>query len=248
METVETLREKVSQSCRILAMMGLVDEITGHVSARIPNRPEMLLRCRGDEEEGVLFTRDSAVCAVTFDGAGLAHDPRHDLPLEFNLHGEIYKMRPDVQCVIHAHPPASLLCGLADLELRPIRTVDEQAIHIALNGVPVFPQARLINSPDLGRQLAESLGGHDVCLMRGHGITVTGRSVEEATIRAIKMEMLAEGNWNLFRAGIRPELSPQDLAFFHSRMQGDGGLPRRTEWIWRYYLRKLEERQMGRVW
>lgn len=244
----ETLRTKVAESCQILGMMGLVDEITGHVSARVPGRAQMWLRCRGDDEEGVLFTQPEAVCAIGWDGRGLEADPRHDLPLEYALHGEIYRARPEVGAVIHAHPPASLLCGLADLPLAPMRTVDEQAILIALEGVPVFPRARLINSPALAQELIAAMGDHSVCLMRGHGITVTGRTVEEATIRAIKLEKLAEGNWKLFQAGIRPQLSEEDLVFFHSRTEGDGGLPRRAEWIWRYYRRRLEERIAGRVW
>jgi len=40
-ESTEELRGKVAVSCRILAMEGLVDDILGHVSARISNANEM---------------------------------------------------------------------------------------------------------------------------------------------------------------------------------------------------------------
>jgi len=55
-EKEEVLREKVAVSCRILAMEGLVDDILGHVSARISNANEMWIRCRSPEEEGVRYT------------------------------------------------------------------------------------------------------------------------------------------------------------------------------------------------
>lgn len=49
---LDEVREKVAPACRILGIMGLVDEITGPVSVRLPGRDEMLTRCRGDSEEG----------------------------------------------------------------------------------------------------------------------------------------------------------------------------------------------------
>ena len=58
-------------SCRVLAMMGLVKELTGHVSARIPGADEMFLRCRGVDEYGLPFTSVNAVQQVDFDGSGL---------------------------------------------------------------------------------------------------------------------------------------------------------------------------------
>src|SRR5262247_3570503 len=45
-DPIEELREKVAVSCRILAMEGMVDEILGHVSARIAGGDEMWIRCR----------------------------------------------------------------------------------------------------------------------------------------------------------------------------------------------------------
>jgi len=52
-DTLGELREKVAISCRILAMMGLVKEIFGHVSVRIPGTQEAFIRCRGAVEEGL---------------------------------------------------------------------------------------------------------------------------------------------------------------------------------------------------
>src|ERR687897_2394457 len=103
-DATEDLREKVALSCRILAMEGLVDDILGHVSARTTDRDEMWIRCRSDDEQGVRYTTDDAVRRVDFDGSGSDLEGRYQVPNELPIHGEIFKQRQAVGCVIHAHP------------------------------------------------------------------------------------------------------------------------------------------------
>ena len=119
-EPRQELREKVAVSCRILAMEGLVDEILGHVSARIADGGEMWIRCRSPEEEGVRYTTVEAIRRVDFDGKGPHKGEKYQVPNELPIHGEICKNRPDVGCVIHAHPKEALICGITEFEFRPI--------------------------------------------------------------------------------------------------------------------------------
>ena len=243
-DSIDELRTKVALSCRILAMMGLVREITGHVSARVPGADEMLIRCRGVDEFGLASTAESQVRRVTFDGQGGDLDSDHDRPLELPIHGEILRARPDVGCVVHAHPPAILLCGLAGIDLRPIvGAYDPQALATVLEGIPIYPRSILINRPELGRDLVATLGSKNVCLMRGHGFTVTGATVEQATIRAIKIEALARISWQLALAGrtVAP-ISAEDIAAFSRRSDSpQAGIPRAEEWTWRSYVKQLED-------
>lgn len=237
------LRRKVALSCRILAMTGLVKETTGHVSARIPGADEMLIRGRGPDETALLFTTDQDILRVDFDGRGVDRAAGLTTPQELPIHGEIYKARPDAACVVHAHPLASLLCGLAGLELRPIfGAYDPAAMRLALDGVPVFPRSLTLTRPELVWPMLEVMGQRDVCLMYGHGITVIGSSVEQATVRAIKLETLARVTWQATARGAVPDISREDLAAFarpDSGRRSDSAMP-----IWRYYVRLLEQ-QIG---
>ena len=61
---------KVATASRILGMLGLVRESTGHVSARIPGTDEMWVRCRGGDENGLVFTGLHNVRRTDFDGEG----------------------------------------------------------------------------------------------------------------------------------------------------------------------------------
>src|SRR5215467_2061719 len=112
------LTRKVALSCRILAKLGLFKETTGHVSART-GKDHMLIRGRGPRETGLLFTRPSDVLLANFDGQSLKKKPGLKCPNEAVIHGEIYKARPDVHGVVHAHPTSVVLCSIAGIELRP---------------------------------------------------------------------------------------------------------------------------------
>ena len=233
------LAETVALACRILARAGLVREIIGHVSARLPGTDEMLIRCRGEDEYGLVYTSASQVRRLDFGGGGGGLGTDHTAPLELPIHGEIYRARPDVGAVVHAHPPMALLCGLAGLELRPIfGAYDPDALELAAAGIPVFPRSILIDTAALGAELAESLGDGNACLMRGHGITTVGRSVEQATLRAIKLEALATVTWQLHAAGTAVAVLPEEeIASFTKRSQGAGVIPGGGRWLWRHYAR-----------
>lgn len=238
---VAALKRKVALSCRILAMMGLVKEGTGHVSARVPGQDRMLIRARGIEETGLLFTSEDDVLETDFDGSDVADDAPLGKPHELPIHGESYKARPEVGCVVHAHPTSILLCGISGVELRPIfGAYDPSALKLALDGVPVYPRSITLTTPELGQAMLACMGSQPVCVLRGHGITVHGRSVEEATVRALKLETLARLNWEASQRGHVPDISEEDKDKYRGPShKGDRGaaLP-----VWKYYVTLLEKR------
>ena len=200
----------------------------------------MLIRCRGDDECGLAFTTERQVRQLDFDGGGDGLGAHHVAPLELPIHGEIYKARPDVGAVVHAHPTAALLCGLAGIELKPIfGAYDAYALEMAEHGIPVFPSSVLIDNAGIAGQLVSALGDHDACIMRGHGITVVGESVEQATLRALKLEAIAEISWELATSGRDvPALSEEERSAFAARSRG-GVIPGGERWAWRHYVRAL---------
>jgi ribulose-5-phosphate 4-epimerase/fuculose-1-phosphate aldolase len=236
--SLEELREKIAVSCRILAMEGLVDEILGHVSARIHDADQMWIRCRSSEEEGVRYTTVDAIRQVDFDGQGLQDGEPYRVPNALPIHGEIYKRRPEVGCVIHAHPKEALICGITELEFRPIfGAFNIPAMRMALEGIPVFPRSYLVNQPELAAPMIEVMGEKSICLMKGHGITVTGKTVEEATVRALNFNALARATLHVAQTGRKaPDISADDIAKLPEL-----GSTFNDTWVWRHYVRKLKE-------
>lgn len=247
MDEIYELRKEVAEACRVLAMMGLVKEATGHVSARIPGTNELLIRARGFDETGLLFTRPEDVIRADCDGNTTETREGVSLPQEFPIHGEIFKARPEVMCVVHAHPPAILRCGLAGVELKPIfGAFDPSAAQIAAAGIPVYPRSITVTRPALAHDMMAIMGEKEVCLMYGHGITAVGSSVGAATVRAIKMEALAEICWDVgARAPLR-DISDEDKEHLLGRARAASGAgPRRAEPVWKFYQQLLAYRGLA---
>jgi ribulose-5-phosphate 4-epimerase/fuculose-1-phosphate aldolase len=159
------------------------------------------------------------------------------VPNELPIHGEIYKKRSDIGCVIHAHPKEALICGITELELRPIfGAFNIRAMRMALEGIPVFPRSYLVNPPALATPMIEIMSEKTICLMKGHGITVVGKTIEETTVRALDFNVLARATLQVVQTGRKAQdISPDDIAKLP-----DLGSTFNDTWVWRYYARKLK--------
>ena len=211
----------VANACRVLGARGLAEDVLGHISLRTgPDR--ILVRCRGPREEGLFLTQPADVREVDLDGRPVDGDAEGGLdgwsvPNELPIHAEVLRARPDVDAVVHCHPPSVLMAGLEGVPLRPVfGAYHIPAARMALDGVPVYPRSVLVRRPDLGREVAAALGGAPVLVMRGHGITAVGsgpHAVEQAVVRALALDVLARVSLESARLGGRaPELPPEDVA------------------------------------
>ena len=202
--TIDEVRVKIATACRILAAKGLVNGILGHVSARTGD-DGFLIRGRGVNERGLAHTVADDVRQV--DGEGV---PRHaeagwQVPKEVPIHAGVYAARPGAGAVVHAHPPAALLCGLAGLTPRAVfGAYNIPAMRMALEGVPVYPRSVLISRPGLAAEMLQAMGDRSVCLLAGHGITVVGATVESATVAAVNLNDLLSVTVDLARLGATP--------------------------------------------
>ena len=175
----------------ILYDQGVVDAF-GHISVRHDTRPDRFLLAR-NMAPGRVGADD--IVEFTLDGDAVNAAGRR-VYLERFIHGEIYRKRPDVMSVVHSHSHSIV-------PLSVVKGVRMQAIfHMAGfvgQSAPVFEirdaggdkTDLLISSNHLGRALADCFAGHDIVLMRGHGSTVVGRSIQQAVYRAIYAELNA---------------------------------------------------------
>jgi 3,4-dihydroxyphthalate decarboxylase len=198
------LRRQIADACRVLAARGLADGILGHISMRTgPGR--LLIRCRGPHERGLAHTTAADVHLLDLDGAPGGEgelDGGWTPPNELPLHTEVLRARPDVQSVVHAHPPAVVAADLAGVQIRPIiGAFDIPGARLAQAGVPVYPRGVLIRDRRLAREMVAELGGGAVVLLRGHGITSTGATVPEAVLRAKSVDAIARMSLTIVSAG-----------------------------------------------
>jgi ribulose-5-phosphate 4-epimerase/fuculose-1-phosphate aldolase len=196
---------------RILYDQGVVDGF-GHVSARHDKDGNRYLLARSMAPALVM-----ADDIMEFDLESSPSDQRGRATyLERFIHGEIYKVRPDVRAIVHSHSPSVLPYANTKVPLRPMN-------HIASflgGGVPVFeirdvagPASNmLVSSPALGRALAATLGPRPVALMRGHGSVAAAQSVRHVVFRAIYTEVNARMESEALRLGDPTFLSEGEAA------------------------------------
>ena len=182
------------------------------------------------------------IVPADFDGAPLKIRAGLKTPNEACIHGEIYKRKPHVGAVVHAHPPSIVLTSMAGIALRPIYGgYDPQGMRLALANIPVYQSSLTLHTIEQVHAMLEVMGENDCCILRGHGVVVAGRTVEQATIRAIKLDHLAKMNLQAAALGNVPSISQKDIDAFLARR---GAPDRSTDSVWRFYV-EWEKRIRG---
>jgi ribulose-5-phosphate 4-epimerase/fuculose-1-phosphate aldolase len=173
----------------ILFDQGIVDAF-GHVSVRDPARSDRFLLSR-NRAPALVGVDD----LMQFDFNGNAEGDDRRPYLERFIHGEIYRARADVMAVVHSHSPSVVPFSVTDVPFRPV-------CHMCgfIRGhTPVFEirdfagpaSDLLISDGHLGAKLADCLGDSSLALMRGHGVTVVGKTLRQAVFRAVYTELNA---------------------------------------------------------
>jgi len=185
----KTLVDDLVAASRILAEHGVLDAY-GHVSARSDKRAQHFIMSRS--RAPALVTAADLV-EWNADSEAATGDKRKGF-IERYIHGEIYRARPEVMAVVHSHSPSVIPFGVTKTKLRPIYHMGS----FLWSGTPVWDIRKvreendlLVRDRPLGAALAGALGNCNCVLMRGHGMTVIGASVQEVVFRAIYTEMNA---------------------------------------------------------
>ena len=186
---------------RILAMEGVLDGM-GHVSARKPGDVSRFLLARSMAPE--LVTADD-ILEYAANGEPVDAGGRQSY-LERFIHSEIYRVRPDVQAIVHCHTPSLIPFAASDV---PLRAMYHMAAFVA-EGVPVFDIRRaagatdlLVRDAPLGRALAKTLANRPAALMRGHGAVVVANSIPNVVGRSIYLDLNARAQLQAVTLGGR---------------------------------------------
>ena len=174
---------------RILAAHGVIDAY-GHVSLRSPRNPQRYYLARSVAPE---LVEEQDLIEYDLDSQALDANGRESVKERF-IHGEIYRARPDVMCVVHNHSPSVVPFSVTGV---PMRALYHMAAFIG-EGLPNFEirdvrkgTDLLISNGPLGKALAATLGRKPAALMRGHGSVVVGENLPRAVGRSVYLEQSA---------------------------------------------------------
>src|SRR3954467_7835403 len=174
---------------RILAQYGVIDAY-GHVSIRSPSNPQRYVIARSLAPEVVQV---DDLMEYDLDSNPLDARGRESVRERF-IHGEIYRARPDVMCVVHNHSPSVIPFSVTGV---PMRALYHMASFIG-EGLPNFEirdvrkgTDLLVKDAALGKALAGTLAKKPAALMRGHGAVVVGENLPRAVGRSVYLEQSA---------------------------------------------------------
>ena len=198
-ELAESLVADLLLANKILFRQGIVDAF-GHISVRHSANPRKYVMSR-HLAPGLVAAED----LVTYDLDSVPEvETTHRHYSERFIHGEIYKVRPDISSVVHCHAPSLIPFGITASELEPV-------YHMSAfigEGVPKFEirdtagmTDMLIRTAPIGKALAAQLGSSPMILMRGHGATMVGKTIKHAVYRAVYAAMNAQIQMEALRLG-----------------------------------------------
>ena len=221
-DALET-KQQLADAIRMLARAEIIDH-SGHGSAR---RNDASLFINSGASTRATLTLDDIV-AIDFEGTLVDGHARP--PLEFPLHAEIYRARPDVGAIMHTHPRWSTLLTMVGAAYRVV-----YAQGALLGDVPVFDSPLSINTREMGERVVLALGRAPAVLLKSHGAVIVGTNVVECFALAAYLEENASRQYWAMQIGTPYVFSTDEQQLCRERL-ATPGLFKKT---WDHYRSKL---------
>lgn len=179
------IREKLALAYRILAYLGLDDHTYTHLSARSEDGNSFYIY-----PFGLCFSEvePENLMKVTFDGDILEGAEHQYNRTGYVIHGNIYKVRTDLNCIFHLHTTSNVAVSVCEKGLMPL---SQWALHF-YNKVSYHNYNSLALDNEHGSQLLKDLADKYVMLLRGHGSITAGRTIEETMFYTYHLEKACE--------------------------------------------------------
>jgi len=200
-------RDKMVIACRLLASKEHCASLAGQIT------------CRNREQSTVIAPPMQLTLGELYPGDLIDVDyefrpvDTREKPNPATLfHLWIYKSRPDVNCIIHTHPPHACALSMLNVPLNVAHMdmcmfYDDCAHLKTWPGVPVADEEGLI--------ISEALQGKRSILLTNHGPLVAGASIEEATYLAVMLEDAARLQLLAMSAGNIQSIDPLEAQKAH---------------------------------
>src|ERR687895_191351 len=178
----EQLRAEIVEAGRRLYARGFVASNDGNISARLDDR--RLITTPKSVSKG--FMTPDMMVIVDESGRKVSGD--RDASSELPMHLEIYRSRPDVNAVVHAHPP--LATGFAVAGIPLTRAVLAEVVT-TLGSIPIAEYGTPSTS-ELPEAIRKYIKAHDGLLLANHGAVTCGRDVMGAYYKMETIEHFAK--------------------------------------------------------
>jgi L-fuculose-phosphate aldolase len=187
--TEHDLRQEMIRVGRLMWERGMVAATDGNLSARLGS--DRLLVTASGKSKGFLSSDDLVVMRLdgqlvsSYRGRGLRASS------EILMHLEVYSQRPNVNAVVHAHPPLATAFSIAGVSLA--RCVLPEVI-VTLGAIPTAEYATP-GTGEVPESIRQAICNYDALILAHHGSLTVGSSLWEAYLRLEKVEHAAQITW-----------------------------------------------------
>jgi L-fuculose-phosphate aldolase len=180
------MRQEMVRVARLMWERGYVAATDGNLSARLGS--DRLLVTASGQSKGFLSADDLVM--INLDGELVpSHRGRGMRPSsEIMMHLEVYNQRPDVNAVVHAHPPIATAFSIAGVSLA--RCVIPEVI-VTLGSIPTAEYATP-GTGEVASSIRRAVCDYDAIILAHHGSLTVGRTLWEAYLRLEKVEHTAQ--------------------------------------------------------
>jgi L-fuculose-phosphate aldolase len=194
-------RREIVSLGRMLHERGYVAAMDGNLSVRLDKR--RILSTPTAISKGMM--RPSDMVIVDLEGRRL--QGRRNVSSEIAMHLLIYRLRPDVQAVVHAHPPTATGFAAAGMALNKPLVCE---VVIGLGSIPLAKYATP-GTPELGQSLEPLIPQYDAILMSNHGVVTYGGDLQQAYMKMETVEHFAQIALVTHLLGHQQPLTDQEL-------------------------------------
>jgi L-fuculose-phosphate aldolase len=228
-DPMEQLREQLLHAFHIIDLSGQPSGMGSHMTARLPGEDRMLFHIHnygfGEVTPDHIFTSDFDLNVLDANGAEVAVNPT------LHIHTRIYRMRPDVNCIVHTHAKHVTALSCLGQNLACIT----QSSSRLYNECVYFAEEGSVLGKDKAQALADALGGNSAMVLKNHGLLTAGRSIPEAVLLALVMEQEAEIQLMAMGAGTISPLGEEGAMRSKEYLRSDKMMGRH----WAFQMRKL---------
>jgi L-fuculose-phosphate aldolase len=210
MKAEEQARADIVEVGRRLWERGFVASNDGNISVRLDEH--RLITTPKSVSKG--FMTPDMMVITDLDGKKISG--QRDPSSELKMHLEVYRNRPDVRAVVHAHPPTATGFAVAGIPLdRPVLA----EVITTLGSIPIADYATP-STEELPAAVRKYVKAHDGLLLANHGALAVGPDVMSAYYRMETIEHFAKISLVARTLGREHLLSREEV----ERLQGLRGM------------------------
>ena len=203
-------RQSIIDACLRMNVLGINQGTSGNISLR--HGDGMLITPTSTPYEAM---KPEQIVYMHLDGN---HDPAQRPSSEWRFHRDILKARPEVQAIVHAHPPYSTMLAIMGMEIPPVHYMVAVAGGDTIRCAPYAT----FGTQELSEHAVRALEGRLACLLAHHGMIAVGPSLPKAMWLAVEVETLARQYHGCLQIGTPPLLPKEEIEKVRVRMAGYG--------------------------